>query len=319
MMKYYVGIDLGGTNIVAGVVDETYQILAKASCKTNLPRSAEEIMDDMAKVAKEAVEKAGLTMDQIENVGVGAPGTANKKTGVLEYANNLRFYDVPMRQMMEDRLHKTIYIENDANAAAFGEYLAGAGKEVGSLVAITLGTGVGGGVIIDGRILTGFSYAGAELGHTVIVAHGRPCTCGREGCFEAYSSATGLINLTREAMELHKDSKMWEVSKQEGKVSGRTAFDAMRLGDEAAKAVVDEYIDYLAIGVANMINIFQPHVLCIGGGICHEGETLLAPLREKVASQTYVRKPENRTQIVTATLGNDAGVIGAALLGMETK
>lgn len=318
-MKYYVGIDLGGTNIVAGVVDETYRILAKASCKTNLPRPADAIADDMASMVLQAVGKSGLSMNQIENVGLGTPGTANKKTGVIEYSNNLRFEDVPIRAMMEQRLNKKIYIENDANAAAFGEYLAGAGKDVGSMVAITLGTGVGGGVIIDGRILTGFSYAGAELGHTVIVAHGRACTCGRKGCFEAYSSATGLINLTKEMMDAHPESKMWEISQKEGKVSGRTAFDAMRLGDKIARETVDEYIEYLGIGVANMINIFQPHVLCIGGGICHEGETLLAPLREKVYPQTYARKPENRTRIVAATLGNDAGVIGAAMLSLEAE
>jgi len=317
-MKYYIGIDLGGTNIVAGIVDENGKILVKEKAKTNLPRPAEAVIDDMILVSKKAVASAGLTMDQIESVGVGTPGTANKKTGIVEYSNNLAWQDVPLVDMLKKGLNKTIYIENDANAAAFGEYLAGAGKGYNSLVAITLGTGVGGGVITDGKILTGFSYAGAELGHTVIVAHGKRCTCGREGCFEAYASATGLINLTKEAMRRDKYSAMWDICDADlNKVNGKTAFDGMRVNDQTAKKVVDLYIDYLGIGVANMINIFQPEVLCIGGGICKEGDNLIKPLLEKVIPQTYARKEENRTKIVVAALGNDAGVIGAALLGKE--
>ena len=317
-MKYYVGIDLGGTNIVAGVVDENFNILVKESTKTKTPRPAQEIADDMVMVTKKAVEKAGLTMDQIDSVGVGTPGTANKKTGIVEYSNNLGFEDTPLVEMLEKGLGVKVYIENDANAAAFGEYLAGAGKSVGSMIAITLGTGLGGGVITDGKILTGFSYAGAELGHTVIVAHGRHCTCGRDGCWEAYSSATGLINMTKDAMNANKDTVMWEMCDGDlANVSGRTAFDGMRKGDAVATKVVDEFIEYLGIGIANMINVFQPEIICIGGGICKEGDTLIKPLVEKVLPQTYARKEENRTKIVVAELGNDAGVIGAAMLGTE--
>lgn len=317
-MKYYVGIDLGGTNIVAGVVDENFNILVKESTKTKTPRPAQEIADDMVMVTKKAVEKAGLTMDQIDSVGVGTPGTANKKTGIVEYSNNLGFEDTPLVEMLEKGLGVKVYIENDANAAAFGEYLAGAGKSVGSMIAITLGTGLGGGVITDGKILTGFSYAGAELGHTVIVAHGRHCTCGRDGCWEAYSSATGLINMTKDAMNANKDTVMWEMCEGDlANVSGRTAFDGMRKGDAVATKVVDEFIEYLGIGIANMINVFQPEIICIGGGICKEGDTLIKPLVEKVLPQTYARKEENRTKIVVAELGNDAGVIGAAMLGTE--
>ncbi len=319
-MKYYIGIDLGGTNIVAGVVDENFNILAKESTKTKLPRPAEEIAADMIMVSKKAVETAGLTMDQIENVGVGCPGTCNKETGIIEYSNNLRFNNVPLVELMEKGLGKKVFIENDANAAAYGEYLAGAGKGCNSMVAITLGTGVGSGIILDGKILTGFAYAGAELGHGVIVANGRPCTCGRNGCLEAYASATGLIVSTKEAMEENKDSVMWELCGNDlSKVSGRTAFDAMRKGDKAGAQVVDEYIEYLAIGVANIINAFQPEKLCIGGGICKEGDTLIKPLIEKVTPQTYARREDARTKIVVAELGNDAGVIGAAMLGTEKK
>lgn len=317
-MKYYVGIDLGGTNIVAGVVDEEYKILSKASVKTNCPRPAEEIMDDMAKVVFEAVEKSGLLLNDIEWVGVGAPGTANVETGTIEYANNLGFENVHMVEYLQKKINKPVHIENDANAAAYGEFLAGAAKGTKHAVCITLGTGVGGGIIIDGKIYSGFNFAGAELGHTVIEVDGVPCTCGRKGCFEAYSSATGLIRMTKEAMEADKSSKMWEMSKEEdGKVTARLAFDAMRAGDKSAKEVVDKYIKYLAIGIANTINIFQPEILCIGGGVCNEGDALLIPLKELVKKEVYSRNSGKNTEIVIAKLGNDAGIIGAAFLGQS--
>ncbi len=317
-MKYYVGIDLGGTNIVAGVVDEEYKILSKASVKTNCPRPAEEIMDDMAKVVFEAVEKSGLSLNDIEWVGVGAPGTANVETGIIEYANNLGFENVHMVEYLQKKINKPVHIENDANAAAYGEFLAGAAKGTKHAVCITLGTGVGGGIIIDEKIYSGFNFAGAELGHMVIEVDGASCTCGRKGCFEAYSSATGLIRMTKEAMEVDKSSKMWEMSKvEDGKVTARLAFDAMRAGDKSAKEVVDKYIKYLAIGIANTINIFQPEVLCIGGGVCNEGDALLVPLKELVEKEVYSRNSGKNTKIVIAKLGNDAGIIGAAFLGQS--
>jgi len=317
-MKYYVGIDLGGTNIVAGVVDEEYKILSKASVKTNCPRPAEEIMDDMAKVVFEALDKSGLSLNDIEWVGVGAPGTANVETGIIEYANNLGFENVHMVEYLQKKINKPVHIENDANAAAYGEFLAGAAKGTKHAVCITLGTGVGGGIIIDGKIYSGFNFAGAELGHMVIEVDGVPCTCGRKGCFEAYSSATGLIRMTKEAMEADKSSKMWEMSKEEdGKVTARLAFDAMRAGDKSAKEVVDKYIKYLAIGIANTINIFQPEILCIGGGVCNEGDALLIPLKELVQKEVYSRNSGKNTKIVIAKLGNDAGIIGAAFLGQS--
>lgn len=315
-MKYYLGIDLGGTNIVAGVVDETYKILSKASIKTASPRPAVDIMDDMVKVSREACEKAGVPVEQLEWVGIGAPGTINRDTGYIEYSNNLQFDRVPLRQYIADRLGRPVFVDNDANAAAYGEALAGAAKGVKDAIAITLGTGVGGGIIIDGKIYSGFNFAGAELGHAVIEIGGRQCTCGRRGCLEAYASATGLINLTKEAMEANPNSKMWTLTGGTiDNVSGKTSFDAMREGDAAGKEVVDLYIKYLGCGLANYINIFQPEVLCIGGGICKEGETLLAPLREYINSENFLRDSTRRTRLCVAELGNDAGVIGAAFLG----
>ena len=314
-MKYYIGIDLGGTEIKAGVVDENYKILSKAGVPTNCPRPANEIVKDMCRAALIAVEKAGLTKDQIEWIGVGTPGTADVEKGVVEYANNLGFSFVPLADMMKEIIDLPVHIANDANAAVYGEALAGCAKDVQNVVGITLGTGVGGGIIIDGKIYCGFNFAGAELGHIVIEYNGRPCTCGRKGCWEAYSSATGLINMTKESMQAHPDSKMWEIAGSLDKVNGRTAYDGMRAGDKDAIAVVDMYVEYLGCGLANIVNIFQPEILFIGGGISKEGETLLRPLRAILERECYSVNENRRTKLVCATLGNDAGLIGAAMLG----
>lgn len=316
-MKYYIGIDLGGTNIKAGVVDEQFNIVSKASCKTNLPRPAEEICRDMAEIALRAVELAGLTLNEIESVGIGTPGIANSATGIIEYSNNLGFDNFPVVKLMKTHIPKPCYVENDANAAAYGEFVAGAAKGANDAVCITLGTGVGGGIIINGKIYSGFNFAGAEIGHTVIDPDGPLCTCGRKGCFEVFSSATGLVRMTKEAMEYNRGSLLWKASENEGKVSARTAFNAMRMGDTAAKAVVDKYIKYLACGITNTINIFQPDILCIGGGVCNEGDPLLLPLKELVAKEVYTRNSPKNTEIVIAQLGERRRIIGAAFLGLS--
>ena len=308
------GIDLGGTNIVAGVVDEDYNILAKAKTPTAMPRKPEEIFDDIAKMCKEALGKANLTLNDISSIGMGTPGTVNDS--IIEYANNLGFDHVPAEKMIRERLGGTmpVYFENDANCAAIGEAYAGCGNGCDDFVAVTLGTGVGSGIIVNGGVVTGLNHAGGECGHTVIVVDGEPCTCGRKGCWEAYASATALINQTKAAMELHPDSIMHELAKEEGKVSGRTAFDGMRRNDQAAIAVVDQYIKYVATGLTNLVNTFQPKILCIGGGICNEGETLLRPLRRYVESERYSVYSDTQTKLMKAELGNDAGLIGAAIL-----
>lgn len=312
---YKLGIDLGGTNIVAGVVDENYKIVATGSVKTNCPRPAEEIADDMAIAAKTAIENAGLKTSDIDAMGVGSPGAIDPVNGVICYANNLDFYDVPIAAMLKERLGTDFYVENDANAAAYGEYIAGAGKGTKNFIAITLGTGVGGGVIIDGKIYSGSNYAGAELGHTVINMDGEVCTCGRQGCWEAYASATALIRQTKQAMIRYPKSVMWELCGGDiNKVNGRTAFDAMRKDDEAGKRVVARYIEFVAVGVSNVINIFQPEILCIGGGISKEGDTLIVPLKASVRGENYARNIPETTEIKAAALGNDAGIIGAAYL-----
>ena len=317
-MKYYVGIDLGGTNIVAGVVDGDYNIIAKASTKTNCPRPEKEIAEDMAKMAVQAVENAKLTMDDIEWIGIGTPGIANSATGIVERANNLGFINTPLVKYVKEFIGRNdtpVYIENDANAAAYGEYVAGAAKGAKNAVCITLGTGVGAGIVIDGKIYAGSNFAGAEIGHTVIEVGGAPCTCGRKGCFETYSSATGLIRMTKESMAENPDSIMNKMAEERGKVTARTSFDCMRAGDKYAKAVVDKYIKYLAAGITNTINTFQPDILCIGGGVCNEGDPLLLPVKAIVEEEDFANKSEKRTEIVIAKLGNDAGLIGAAFLG----
>ena len=314
---YTIGIDLGGTNIVASVVDDDYNIIGTSKTPTNSPRSADEIFDDIADVCEEAVKTAGLTMEDIDSVGMGTPGTVNQD-GVIEFANNLAFNNVPARTMLAKRINKPeekVFIENDANCAALGEAYAGCGNGAKDFVAVTLGTGVGSGVIIGGKIVNGVNYAGGECGHLAIVVDGEQCSCGRKGCWEAYASATALIRQTKKAMEEYPDSLMHKLAKEEGKVSGRTAFDAMRLGDIAGIKVVDDYIKYVACGLINIVNALQPEIICIGGGICNEGETLIKPLRRFVQSERYSIHSKIQTKIVKAELGNDAGVIGAALLG----
>ena len=314
---YTIGLDLGGTNIVASVVDDDYNIIGTSKTPTNSPRSADEIFDDIADVCEEAVKTAGLTMEDIDSVGMGTPGTVNQD-GIIEFANNLAFNNVPARTMLAKRINKPeekVFIENDANCAALGEAYAGCGNGAKDFVAVTLGTGVGSGVIIGGKIVNGVNYAGGECGHMVIVVDGEQCSCGRKGCWEAYASATALIRQTKKAMEEYPDSLMHKLAKEEGKVSGRTAFDAMRLGDIAGIKVVDDYIKYVACGLINIVNALQPEIICIGGGICNEGETLMKPLRRFVQSERYSIHSKIQTKIVKAELGNDAGVIGAALLG----
>ncbi len=318
-MKYYVGIDLGGTNIVAGVINEDFEIISKAQTKTNLPRPAREICEDMVAVTKGAIESAGLQVGDIESIGIGTPGIANSDSGVIEYSCNLGFENVEMEKLFRQKLNLPVYIENDANAAAYGEYVAGAASGAKDAVCITLGTGVGGGIIIDGEIYSGFNYAGAEIGHMVIEVDGPQCSCGRKGCFEVFSSATGLVRMTKEAMDRNTDSIMHKMAEEYGKVSARLAFEAMRKGDKTAHEVVDKYIKYLAAGITNTINIFQPDILCIGGGVCNEGDPLLVPMKEIVEREVYTRNSPKNTEIVIAKLGNNAGLIGAAFLGLAKK
>ena len=313
---YRIGVDLGGTNIAVGLINDEYEIIARSNTKTNIPRPAEEIFADIVKCAKDVVAKAGVAMSDVASIGIGTPGSCDKKNGVILYANNLYFDNVPAAELVNKELPGIpVYIENDANCAALGEALAGSGKGKKSFIAVTLGTGVGSGIVLDGQVLTGCNDAGGELGHMTIKFDGEPCNCGRIGCWERYASATALVNQTKAALLEHKDSVMWQLASGDiENAGGRTAFDAMRIGDKWGTEVVDNYIRYIAVGTTNIVNIFQPEMICFGGGICNEGETLLAPIREHVARERYSKKQEIQTEICRATLGNDAGIIGAACL-----
>ena len=321
---YTIGIDLGGTNIAVGLCDDALKIIDKDSVPTLADRPGEEIVADMAALTKKIIERNGLSLSDVEYVGIATPGTANSKTGVVEYANNLPFKNFPISELFIKALPvNKVIIDNDANAAALGEALAGAAKDTKSSVMITLGTGVGGGIILDGKIYSGgLNCSGAEIGHTVISVGGRQCSCGRRGCFEAYSSATALTSFTKEKMHelelLGVDSLLFEEAEKEGKISARTAFNAAKRGDTYAQGLVDDYVTYLAAGITNVINVFQPEVVSIGGGVSGEGENLLAPLRKIVNIEQYTRDNPVKAKLVKAVLGNDAGIVGAAGLGKHT-
>ena len=306
---YYLGVDLGGTNIKAALVDAEGNILKESSVPTNLPRPAEAVCDDIAALCAALADGV-----RVHGIGVGCPGTVDG--GVVRYSNNLNWHDFAMADYLQGKTGLPVRLANDANAAALGEALAGCAKGAESAVIVTLGTGVGGGVVLNGKLLTGYTGAASEPGHTVIcdTPNAPLCTCGRRGCFEAYASATALIRMTRHAMDSHPESALHTVAAN-GTVNGRTAFDAAELGDAAAKQVVDDYIHYLAVGIANLINMFFPQVIGLSGGVANQGENLLRPLRAAVQPMIFGDEyAKKHTTLTTCTLGYRAGVIGAALL-----
>lgn len=317
---YYVGIDLGGTNIKAGVVDEEGKILSKHSIKTNSDRHYTEILKDMAMIAKKVIEDANLNIEDINSIGVGSPGSPDCKEGVLIYTNNIPFRNVPVRKEIQKYINLPVFLDNDANCAAVAENIAGAAKDVSNSVTITIGTGIGSGVVIDGNIYGGMNYAAAELGHMVIVVDGIECTCGRKGCFERYASAVALVNQSKEGAEANPTSILNSLWKENnGKMSAKIPFIAARQNDATAIKIIEQYIKYLATGITNIINILQPDVIVIGGGVCNEGKYLIDPLKELVASEVYSRPELKQTEIRVAQMGNDAGLIGAAMLSKCQK
>ncbi len=321
MSIYTIGVDLGGTNIAAGIVNDHMQIVKKASVPTRAERGGDAIMADMAALCRSLCEEAGIPLSKISSVGIASPGTVLYKEGMIERSDNLNFYRFPIVDKLRALLPgMTVYLENDANAAAWAEAVAGAARGTRDSVMITLGTGLGGGLVLDGKIYVGHNGAAAELGHVLVKKGGRLCNCGRRGCFEAYCSATGLIQSTKEMMEecrrLKYDTLMTEEAERYGKVNARVAFNAMKRGDVYARRVVEEYREFLADGIIDLINTFQPEVLSIGGGICNEGEHLLSPdFLAKIDREQFTRDADHKTKIRIAELGNDAGIVGAAMLG----
>ena len=312
--KYYGGIDLGGTFIKCGIVDEEGNILIKDKIPTGIERAFQDVIADMAKLVKRLAQETGV---ELSGVGVGSPGMIDSANGIVLYSNNFGWRNVPLVAELQKHLTVLVKITNDANAAALGESFCGAGKDYHSLVLITLGTGVGSGIVLNGKLFEGNGSAGAELGHMVIHANGEACTCGRKGCLEAYASATALIRKTKRAMEQHKESAMWKLCGGLSAIDGKTAFDGMKEDDKTAKEVVKEYIAHLGIGIVNIANIFRPEVILLGGGICKEGETLVKPLREILSRELFGGEENVPVILAIATLGNDAGLCGAARLVMQ--
>ena len=309
----YLGIDLGGTNIKGGVVNEAGEILREASRPTQVENGPDAIADGIAALIKELEQ--GETFG---GVGLGCPGTVDDESGEVVCAFNLNLIHYDLRGAIKARTGYEIRLGNDANVAALAEATVGAGRGAHSTVVITLGTGVGCGVVLEGKMLTGYTGAASELGHMVIAEGGAQCTCGRRGCFEAYASATALIRMTRDAMAKTPNSAMFAVAKENGAIAGRTAFMAAERGDMAAAEVVREYVKYLAAGVTNVVNIFFPEIVAFSGGVANQGEALLKPLRKEVRRQefggAYVKR---HAKLVQCTLGYQSGIIGAALLAKQ--
>ncbi len=305
-MRYYLGLDVGGTNMAAAVVDSDFKIISRATIPAGAGRSIEVITDDMANVSKAAVQNAGLQMSDIVSWGIGMPSCVNSKTNLLVHANCFGWKNVPIYDYLKGKLPLPVTIENDANCAAYGEALAGAAKGHKNVLMLTLGTGVGGGIILDGRIYAGADNMGAELGHTKLVFEGELCTCGQKGCLEAYASATALIRF------YCKENGM-----DPGEVNAEMIFKAASAGEETACRVVSDYIDHLAAGISSFITIFRPEMIILGGGVANAGEQLLKPLRKRLEYFTFGASEIGLPPVVGAALGNDAGLIGAAFLGQR--
>lgn len=314
---YYIGIDVGGMSIKAGIVDETGKLYIKDSVPTLPERHYSEIVADMAALCKKIAAELGIAIGEIVGVGMGIPGTINSKAGVITYSNNINFEKVPVVKEFQKYINCPVYINNDANAAALGEAKFGSGKGSRDVVFVTLGTGVGTGIITEGILLEGKMGAGAEGGHIALKMGGELCSCGKRGCWEAYASASALIRQTRKAMESHPDSLMNEEAAKEGKVSGRTAFNAAKRGDNVAKKVIDNYIKYVAEGIISMVNLFRPDYVLIGGGISNEGDWLMQKIQRRVNRYSFGGHRNPKVYVRKAVLGNDAGIYGAAALAMK--
>lgn len=313
---YYIGIDVGGTNLVAGLVNELGHIFNQVTTPVAKDMTAEQFGAELVRMSRRLCEVGEIDPGKIQSVGVGLPGAVDNEAGIFIQNPNMPFRDrnVPLREMFHKEWDIPFYLGNDANCAAVGEYWAGAAKGCDPAVMITLGTGIGGGMIINHQLFTGFGNSGMEVGHMIIQPNGILCGCGARGCWEKYGSASALIQLARQEMEWDKSSQMWTIADGDThKVSGRTPFQAARRGDPAAKRVLGRYLQGLSIGMINIVNILQPQIICLGGGVSNaEDDLLLDPLRELVWRGAFDK--EHRTRIEKASLGNNAGIVGAALL-----
>ena len=307
---YRIGVDLGGTNIVAGVVDGEYRILGAAAAPTGAARGAEAVIDDIARCVDGALERAGLTKEDCAGIGIGSPGSCDMENGVVRNAHNLGWETVPACAMLRERTGLRVRLANDGDSAALGEVVAGAAKGCSSALLVTLGTGVGAGLILNGKICSGHHSLGGEFGHICIAMDGEACTCGQRGCWEAYASATALIRQANRAADTHPESALNAAAR----IDGKAVFDALAAGDAIARAVVGQYAKYVGVGLVSLINCLFPEMVLLGGGVAGAGEALLGPVREYVTKNLFVTDPALAPPIRAAALGNDAGVIGAAAL-----
>ncbi len=318
MEKYIVAIDLGGMSAKGALFSLEGKLLCEERVCTSKADGFEGTMYKLNALAREVASKGGADFFKVVAIGVGSPGIVDRGRGRVLRWSNFDWNDVPFADTLSKLTGKPVVVSNDANVAALGEAKFGATAQFQSSILLTIGTGVGGGMIFDGKIIEGFHSAGAELGHITIREGGLSCACGRKGCYEKYASATALVLQTRHAMVENLDSQMWQVA--QGKienVNGRTAFAAARLGDETAKKVIEQFVGYLSEGIADFVNILRPEAIVLGGGIANEGEDLFVPLRKAVDERTYIAMDIVPLKIVGAALGNRAGVYGAYGLAKE--
>ncbi len=315
MERYIIAIDLGGMSAKAALFSLNGEIVCEDKVKTDKSNGFEGTVSALSELSTALLTKAGAGMEEVAAIGVGAPGIVDRGSGRILRWSNFDWNDVPLAERLSALTGKRVFVVNDANAAALGESAFGATASFQSSILLTLGTGIGGGMIFDGQLIEGFHSAGAELGHITIREGGLPCACGRRGCYEKYASARALVSQTRHAMVEDLESKMWEIVG--GKiecVDGRTAFIAARAGDETAKKVITQYVGYLSEGIADLVNILRPEAIVLGGGVANEGEDLFVPLRRAVDERTYIAMDIVPLKIVGAKLGNRAGVYGAYCL-----
>ena len=309
------GVDVGGTFIKAGVVDENYSILHKVSVPTCGDAGYLAVVQNIAHAAELAAKEAGITLRDVASVGIGIPGLLNPRTGVVVSAPNLNgWQDVPFLDTIQKLLPTPVQVGNDAHCAVVGETLIGAAKGCENVVMLTLGTGVGGGVVSNGRLFVGGQGLGAELGHMILKRGGETCGCGMQGCTEAYCSVTALVKQTCRAMEEDPASAMHDYARQAGLVDGRTAFECSKMGDKSAVEVVEKYCGYLANAIGSLVTVFRPDVVLIGGGLSNQREYLMDKLNALLPRYVFASDIIGVPPILRATLGNDAGTIGAAYL-----
>lgn len=313
--KVTIGIDLGGTAVKIGIVDEAYELLAQTSIPTGAERPYEQVIADMGMAAAALLQENGWRMEDCLGVGAGCPGTIDSKNGVVLYSNNIRWDNVPAAAGLQRYLPVPVYMDNDANCAALGEVTKGAARGYRNVVFLTLGTGVGGGIVIDGRIFTGGHPGGAELGHIRNGSEHRRCTCGRYDCLETYASATALISDTKKLAVQYPESMIWELCGGEAeRIDARMPFDAAQAGDVCGRMLVERYIRHLADGITDLANIFRPDRIVIGGGVCAQGRNLTDPLNKYLQENCFAASTAYVPQVITAQNGNSAGIIGAASL-----